>query len=55
MPLEKPICSENLAGISSLSGEWKQRAEEELNETPEVFGRELAALKRMVKSKERQY
>ncbi|XP_057662649.1 alpha-tocopherol transfer protein-like [Diorhabda carinulata] len=34
--------------IESLKGEWQQRAEKELNENPEVFRRELAALRRMV-------
>ncbi|CAG9835150.1 unnamed protein product [Diabrotica balteata] len=50
MPLENSVCSEHSSGIKSLDGEWKQRAEEELNETPEVFKRELAALRRMVEN-----
>ncbi|XP_028137300.1 alpha-tocopherol transfer protein-like [Diabrotica virgifera virgifera] len=50
MPLENSVCSEHSSGIKPLAGEWKQRAEEELNETPEVFKRELAALRRMVEN-----
>ncbi|XP_072387248.1 alpha-tocopherol transfer protein-like [Diabrotica undecimpunctata] len=50
MPLENSACSEHSSGIKPLDGEWKQRAEEELNETPEVFKRELAALRRMVEN-----
>lgn len=39
-------CSE----LKPLDGEWQQRAEEELNENPEVFRRELAALRRLVEN-----
>lgn len=35
----------------SLNKDWLQKAEEELNETPETYKRELTALTLMVKSK----
>ncbi|CAG9862875.1 unnamed protein product [Phyllotreta striolata] len=50
MPLDNPLAAEKPCGISALSSEWQQKAEEELNETPEVFQRELTALKRMVEN-----
>ncbi|KAG5883323.1 hypothetical protein JTB14_032524 [Gonioctena quinquepunctata] len=44
-------CNTNTDGsISKDSGDWQQRTEEELNESPEVFKRELAALRRMVEN-----
>ncbi|CAH1175807.1 unnamed protein product [Phaedon cochleariae] len=45
-----PICKANPDGSISGDQEWLRRAEEELGETPEVFQRELDALRSMLQN-----
>nr|XP_023025585.1 alpha-tocopherol transfer protein-like [Leptinotarsa decemlineata] len=50
-PQNVQICNTNPDGsISKDSSDWIRIAEEELHETPDIFKRELAALRRMVEN-----
>lgn len=44
------VMSKGPNGALCMDTEWQQRAEEELNESPEIYKRELEALRLMVKS-----
>lgn len=44
------VVSKSPNGALFMDTEWQQRAEKELNESPEIYKRELEALRLMVKS-----
>ncbi|KAJ8965185.1 hypothetical protein NQ314_004328 [Rhamnusium bicolor] len=44
------VVGKNPHGSFLMDSEWQKRAEEELNETPEIYKRELEALRLMVKN-----